>query len=86
MYGKNNHGDRGDHWDKSDRTITFHFLFPVRPALPVVVIVNAIAKHPSSLLALSGAPATGAVARADSRRESAPIRSPAGAKVAAQWR
>jgi hypothetical protein len=42
MYGKNDHRDHGD---KSGRAITFHFLFPVIPALPVVVTVYAISNR-----------------------------------------
>src|SRR5215510_7847347 len=40
-------GDMGRHGDKSGRAMTFHFLFPVLPALPVVVTVNAIANRSS---------------------------------------
>jgi hypothetical protein len=45
VYGKNNHGGHGEHWDKSVRAMTFHFLFPVLPALPVVDTVHAIANR-----------------------------------------
>jgi hypothetical protein len=45
VYGKYNHGECGEHGDKSVRAMTFHFLFPVLPALPVVVTVHAIANR-----------------------------------------